>query len=76
MLNIVISKHIENITLNSKEFLLDSENGNIRKFKSKREAVDFLLGIGYKLDDIGYSVFVGTKENPDQVTIPDLKELV
>lgn len=50
-MGIVIARHINGITLNDYEYLLD-ENGNVREFKDKREAIDFLLDAGEDEDYI------------------------
>ena len=37
-------------------------------FQVRGQAIQFLLKKGYEWQDIGWSVFVGTVDEPDQVT--------
>lgn len=56
---IIVAKHIENISLNDLEYLLDDE-GNIKYFNSKDEAVKFLINAGADEDDIEFFKFIDT----------------
>lgn len=56
---IIVAKHIENISLNDLEYLLDDE-GNIKYFNSKDEAVKFLIDAGADEDDIEFFKFIDT----------------
>lgn len=56
---IIVAKHIENISLNDLEYLLDDE-GNIKYFNSKDEAVEFLIDAGADEDDIEFFKFIDT----------------
>lgn len=40
--NYCIRKHIDNIVLNDYEYLLESENGEVKLFDSESDAVKFL----------------------------------
>lgn len=57
---IIVGKHIENISLNDLEYLLDDE-GNIKYFNSKQEAVEFLTDAGADEDDIEWFKFIDTE---------------
>jgi|TARA_R110000744_G_scaffold63081_10_gene129920 hypothetical protein len=63
----IISQHIEGISINGFEHCLD-DDGEVMTFESNDDAIQFLLKKGYEWQDIGWSVFVGTVDEPDQVT--------
>lgn len=50
---IIVGKHINDITLNELEYLLD-ENGDIMKFESKYKAVYYLKSKGLDDEDIDF----------------------
>lgn len=54
---IVIGRHVEGVTLNGYEYVLN-ENGTVKEFKDKKEAIDFLLDAGADEDDIPYYKFI------------------
>ena len=81
MYGLVIGKHINDITLNPLEYIVD-DNGNYMEFENKENAVKFLKEHGFTDDDMwwlrfqwhticlqcGEEVFV----NEDDVSIDDL----
>jgi hypothetical protein len=62
---IKIGRAIEGISLNGYEWLLESEDGDIKWFNSLDEAEDFLLQAGAKEDDLYWYKFVD--ENDEDV---------
>lgn len=66
-MNYIISKFINDISLNPREFLLDDQ-GEIKEFSSKRDALAYLLLLGVEESEIGYSIFIGTSSQPDILT--------
>jgi len=67
-MNYVISQFIEGISLNPLESVLEEEDGDTKVFPSIKAAKDFILENNGREEDIGYAVFIGTKEKPDMVT--------
>jgi hypothetical protein len=64
----VISRNINGISINGKEFILDDLNKSIMKFPTPRHAIFFLLEKGAMESEIGYGYFVGTEKEPDMYT--------
>ena len=62
MNEIIVGRHINGITLNDLEYLLD-ENGDIMKFKSKEHAISYLKKQGVSDDEIYYMSFIYTNES-------------
>ena len=56
-MSIVIGRHVNGITLNGYEYVLN-EDGTMKVFKDKREAIDFLLDAGEHEDYIEDYKFV------------------
>lgn len=56
MKKIVVGRHIEGITLNPLEYLLDDE-GDLMTFESEEEAKEYLKEKGFSDDDIYWMVF-------------------
>ena len=54
---IIVGRHINGITLNDLEYLLD-EDGDVMEFDNKEEAVEFLKNAGFSDDDIEWFVFL------------------
>ena len=65
----IISRHVNGISINGYEHALD-EDDNLMKFASREQAVEWILSNGCDKSEIGFSVFVGTEDEPDQVTYP------
>ena len=53
----IVARHINGITLNDYEYLLD-EDGDVMEFDGETEAKDFLKSHGATDDDIDYLVFM------------------
>ncbi len=53
---VIVGRHINGITLNGLEYLLD-KHGEVKEFKSKGKAVRFLKSKGVTDDEIYYMVF-------------------
>lgn len=53
----LVSRFVENITINPKEYLLDS-NGNLIRFDTKEDAEMLLIKHGYTDTDINNNVFI------------------
>ena len=68
-MEIIISRHINGISINGYEHARDKDDELI-KFTSKEKAMEWLLENGCDKSDIGWNVFVGTEDEPDQVTYP------
>ena len=51
----VVARHINNITLNDFEYLLDAD-GELMIFESREEAQEFLKSTGYTDDEIAESI--------------------
>ena len=62
MNEIIVGRHINGITLNDLEYLLD-ESGDIMKFKSKEHAVRYLKEHGADDEEIYYMSFIYTNES-------------
>jgi pyruvate kinase len=58
---VIVARHIEGITLNPLEYLLD-EKGEEMKFKSVQEAKAFLLSAGFVEDDMEDFHFINDEE--------------
>jgi len=54
---VVVGRHINGITLNDLEYLLD-DDGEVRVFENDEAAKTFLKEIGFTDDDIYWFVFV------------------
>ena len=54
---IKVGRPINNINLNGLEYILDNENGNIKKFDNKIHAEHFLLTHGMTVNDFDYLIF-------------------
>lgn len=55
-MKIAVGRHIEGITLNPLEYLLDEE-GDLMTFESEEEAKEYLKEKGFSDDDIYWMVF-------------------
>ena len=62
MNEIIVGRHINGITLNGLEYLLD-ESGDIMKFKSKEHAVRYLKEHGADDEEIYFMSFIYTNES-------------
>ena len=62
MNEIIVGRHINGITLNDLEYLLD-ESGDIMKFKSKEHAVRYLKEHGADDEEIYFMSFIYTNES-------------
>ena len=62
MNEIIVGRHIEGITINDYEYLLD-ENGEIMRFKSKEHAVRYLKEHGADDEEIYFMSFIYTNES-------------
>jgi hypothetical protein len=60
---IIVGRHINGITLNDLEYLLDYK-GNIMEFESEEDAKKFLVNAGCTEDEMYYFVF---EENESEV---------
>jgi hypothetical protein len=63
-------RHIEGISLNSLEYVLDGPDGEIKWFENKEAAVGFLKAQGFNDDDIYWYRFVG--EDGRDIDDPEL----
>jgi hypothetical protein len=63
-------RHIEGISLNPLEYLLDAWNGKIKWFESKEKAITFLKNVGVGDDDIDWYRFIG--EDGRDIDDPEL----
>lgn len=61
MKGVAVGRHIDGITINPLEYLLDDE-GELIVFESEESAKDFLKGKGFTDDDIYWFVFEEVKE--------------
>ena len=59
---IIVGRPINGITLNPLEYLLD-DDGKVKKFPSKKQAVSFLKEKGFTDDDIYWLTFEKTKKS-------------
>ena len=57
----VISRHMEGITLNEKEYVLE-KNGDLMLFDTPGSALDFYYKAGGAVEDINYSVYIDKEE--------------
>ena len=62
MNEIIVARHIEGITINDYEYLLD-ENGEVMKFKSKDHAIGYLKKHGVTDEEIYFMLFIYTNES-------------
>lgn len=62
MNEIIVARHIEGITINDYEYLLD-ENGEVMKFKSKEHAIHYLKEHGADDEVIYFMRFIYTNES-------------
>ena len=53
---IIVGRHIEGISINPLEYILD-DNGDAKEFINKKEAVKFLKENGFSKEDIYWFVF-------------------
>jgi hypothetical protein len=58
-MKVKVGRHIEGISLNPLEYVLDGPDGEIKWFESKEAAVEFLKTAGATDDDIYWYRFVG-----------------
>jgi hypothetical protein len=58
-MKVKVGRHIEGISLNPLEYVLDGSDGEIMWFDSKEAAVGFLKTAGATDDDIDWYRFVG-----------------
>lgn len=61
MKGVAVGRHIDGVTINPLEYLLDDE-GELMVFGSEEAAKDFLKGKGFTDDDIYWLVFEEVKE--------------
>lgn len=62
----VISRNVNHISVNPVEYVLDApeeKGGEIVKFSSPEEAVEFLDNNNVPREEIGWSIFVGHEED-------------
>ena len=62
MNEIIVVRHIEGITINDYEYLLD-ESGEVMKFKSKEHAIHYLKEHGADDEEIYFMRFIYTNES-------------
>lgn len=62
MNEIIVARHIEGITINDYEYLLD-ENGDVMKFRTKEHAISYLKENGVSDEEIYYMNFIYTNES-------------
>jgi hypothetical protein len=58
-MKVKIGRHIEGISLNPLEYILDKPDGEIKWFDSREAAVDFLKSEGARDDEINLYWFIG-----------------
>ena len=59
---VIVGRHINGITLNDLEWLLD-EDGNEMVFKNQPEAEAFLLKSGFSQEDLEWFIFLEVEKN-------------
>ncbi|MDR1174562.1 MAG: hypothetical protein LBK83_03700 [Treponema sp.] len=69
-MKIKVGRHIEGISLNPLEYILDGPDGEIKWFENKEAAVVFLKAQGLSDDDIYWYRFVG--EDKRDIDDPEL----
>lgn len=57
MQRVLISRFINGVVLNPKEFVL-TRTGRVKWFKNKENAVKFLLKVGVKKEAIGSGIYI------------------
>ena len=62
MNEIIVGRHIEGISLNDLEYLLD-DNGEIMKFPTKEHAIRYLRAHGLSDEEISLHSFIYTNES-------------
>lgn len=62
---IIVGRHINNISLNELEYLLDEE-GEIMQFESESNAIDFLKEKGFTDKDLYWLVFEEVEEQNEK----------
>ena len=66
---VIVGKHINDITLNPLEYLLD-DAGKVMEFGTKGKAIEFLKSKGFTDDDIYWLTFKKiNKKNGTEVTV-------
>lgn len=58
----IVGRHINGITINPLEYVLESEDGDIKEFDSKEDAIKFLLNVGADEEDLEWFVFEEVEE--------------
>ncbi len=66
---VIVGRHINGITLNDLEWLLD-EDGNEMVFKNQPEAEAFLLKSGFSQEDLEWFIFLEVEKNEDYAEAP------
>jgi hypothetical protein len=61
-MKVKVGRHIEGISLNPLEYVLDGPDGEIKWFDSKEQAIEFLKEAGASDDDIYWFSFIGEDE--------------
>ena len=67
--NIMVSRHINGITINAHEYLLDLENGKPMIFKDEDDAIAYLLNHGETQDSIQWYTFKTVAEELRECSI-------
>ena len=67
MTDFIISRHIEGISLNPLEHVLN-EDDTFMVFPSPEDAIEFLIDKGASKEEIGYRFFIGTETEHDMIT--------
>jgi hypothetical protein len=65
-----VGRHIEGISLNPLEYILDGPDGEIKWFENKEAAIEFLKTAGASDDEIYWYRFVG--EDGHDIDYPEL----
>lgn len=58
----IVGRHINGITINPLEYVLESEDGDIKEFDSEEDAIKFLLNVGADEEDLEWFVFQEVEE--------------
>lgn len=56
-MSVIVGKHINDITLNDLEYLLD-EKGDIKEYETEKEAKNDLINKGFSEEDLYYLFFI------------------
>ena len=61
---IIVGRHINGITLNDLEYLLEDDLVSLRKFSSEQDAIAFLFDKGVSAEEMEFMIFLDEKETP------------